>query len=114
MIKRLLVALALSLPLLPQAAAAQAAEIPFVGDINLNVGQSVIFYGYVGECGQVPAQVRLPQLRTGTLSVGAVGQRSSRRCGGMTTAVEIIFTATTPGRENFRINEDRFTARVRN
>lgn len=114
MLKRFVGACALSIALSGHTAMAQGSDIPFVDDINLSVGQSVIFYGYVGECGTVPAQVRLPQLRTGTLSVGAVGQRSSRRCGGRTTAVEIIFTATTPGRESFRINEDSFTARVRN
>ena len=111
--KRFLSAVALTIGLSPALAFAQAA-IPNLNDFRVTVGQSVVFYGFVGECGVAPTRVQLPRLRTGTLSVGRVGQRNSRRCGGMTTAVEIIFTATQTGTEGFRINEDRFIARVRN
>lgn len=114
MIRRFLFAVALTLGLSPALAVAQTATIPLLSDFRLTVGQSIVFYGFVGECGVAPTRAQLPQLRTGTLSVGRVGARNSRRCGGMTPAVEIIFTATQTGTEGFRINEDRFIARVRN
>jgi hypothetical protein len=112
--KSFLLAFVFAFGLVPALSFAQSASIPNLNDFRLTVGQSVVFYGFVGECGVAPTRVQLPQLRTGTLSVGRVGARNSRRCGGMTPAVEIIFTATQPGTEGFRINEDRFIARVRN
>jgi hypothetical protein len=114
--KRFLFALAcaMMIGLSPTLGATQTNIIANRDDFRLTVGQSIVFYGYVGECGVAPGRVQLPQLRTGTLSVGRLGQRNSRRCGGVTPAVEIIFTATQPGTEGFRINEDRFIARVRN
>lgn len=114
MLKRMLCVTLLALGLPASAGLAQSADIPNLNTIELSVGQSVVFYGYVGECGAPPTQVRLPQVRVGTLSVGRIGARQSRRCGGRTPAVEIVFTATRAGTENFRINEDRFTATIRN
>jgi hypothetical protein len=104
------VLIVLSLPF-----AAQAEDIPFVGKINLDVGQSIVIYGHRGECGALPtdADIDLPTLETGTLSIGKAGQRKSKKCNGMTPAVEIIFTATAPGREKFEIDGDDFTARVK-
>jgi hypothetical protein len=58
MFKRLLAAAVLSVGLVPTSAPAQGADIPFVNDIVLNVGQSVVFYGYIGDCGVVPTTVR--------------------------------------------------------
>ncbi|MGP1356557.1 hypothetical protein [Roseicyclus sp.] len=110
-------ALALALALSPMAALSQGAnEIPYRESVTLSVGESAVIYGYRGECGQLPGagEVRVPALSTGTLSIGRPGQRQSRRCGGTTPAVEIIFTATTPGRETFELQGDRIRVRVRN
>jgi hypothetical protein len=90
-------------------------NIPQKERLTLEVGQSAVIYGHRGDCGQLPTadQIELPTLKTGTLSVGQEGQRESRRCGGITPAVEIIFTATTPGRERFEIDGDDFSVRVK-
>lgn len=97
-------------------AAQSGKEIKFRERVTLDVGQSVVIYGYRGDCGALPtkAQIELPALKTGTLSLGAEGFRNSKRCKGDTPAVEIIFTATTPGRESFEIQGDGITVRVRN
>jgi hypothetical protein len=113
MLRHVLPALALIAALLPASAFAQSSDIPYVRDIDLRVGQSTVIYGYIDDCGVAPTRVRLPQSRTGTLSVGRMGARESRRCGGRVPAVEIVFTGNRAGREEFRINEDRFTVRVR-
>lgn len=110
-------AIALALSLSPMAALSQATnDIPYRETLTLSVGQSAVIYGYRGECGQLPGagEVRVPALSTGTLSIGQPGQRQSRRCGGTTPAVEIIFTATTPGRESFELQGDRIRVRVTN
>lgn len=117
MVKHLLAAVALTLAFSPVAVLSQSAnEIPYRESVTLNVGESAIIYGYRGECGQLPGagEVRVPALSTGTLSIGRPGQRESRRCGGVTPAVEIIFTATNPGRESFELQGDRIRVRVRN
>jgi hypothetical protein len=97
-------------------AAQSAKEIKYRENVTLKVGQSVVVYGYRGDCGQLPTsgQVELPTLQTGTLSTGKAGVRNSKRCNGKTPAVEIIFTATTPGREKFELQGDDITVRVKN
>jgi hypothetical protein len=106
---------ALALGLSAIAFAAQAKDIPYREKVTLEVGQSVVIYGHRGECGQLPtaAEIDLPALTTGTLSVGNAGQRKSKSCKGITPAVEIIFTATSPGREKFEIDGDDFSVRVK-
>jgi hypothetical protein len=96
--------------------AAQEVEIKYRERVTLNVGESVVIHGYRGECGALPApaEIKLPALKTGTLSIGREGVRNSNRCDGKTPAVEIIFTATTPGRETFEVQGDDVTVRVRN
>jgi len=68
--------------------------------VTLDVGDSVVVYRYRGDCGSLPTktQVELPTLKTGKLSIGKDGIRNSKSCNGKTHAVEIIFTATSPGR----------------
>lgn len=104
-------ALLCSLPLSVQA----ENNIPYEERITLQVGQSAIIYGHRGDCGKLPTsdQIDLPALKTGTLSVGKEGQRRSKKCNGITPALEIIFTATTPGRERFEIDGDDFSVRVK-
>ena len=91
-------------------------EIEYRERVIVNVGESVVIHGIRGECGQLPARgdITLPALTTGTLSVGAEGYRQSQRCNGDTPAVEVIFTATAPGREKFEIEGDPISVRVRN
>ncbi|MCZ4289630.1 hypothetical protein [Hoeflea alexandrii] len=93
---------------------ALAKDIPHIHKFDLKVGQTRVFYGYIGKkCGVLPSRVSLPKVRIGTLSTGKAGIRGSRRCNGRVPAVEIKFTATKKGRATFRINEDRFTVQVR-
>ncbi len=101
--------LALALPAFAQA------TIDYEKRVTLKVGQSAVIYGYRGDCGKAPAagQVELPATNTGTLSLGKLGMTNSNNCGGRTPAVEIIFTATTPGRETFELNGDQVSVRVR-
>jgi hypothetical protein len=107
-------AIACCLAALPFAALAEN-NIKHRENVTLKVGQSAIIYGHRGPCGEMPtsADIDLPSLKTGTLSVGKAGQRNSKSCKGITPAVEIIFTATTPGREKFEIDGDDFSVRVR-
>lgn len=88
-------------------------DIPHIHKFNLKVGQTLVFYGYIGkQCGALPKNVNLPKVSIGKLSTGKSGVRGSRRCKGRVPAVEIKFTATKEGFATFRINEDRFTVRV--
>jgi hypothetical protein len=89
-------------------------DIKYLESLSLKVGQSAVIYGYRGDCGQLPARnaVALPPLATGTLTVGKQGIKDSGRCG-LTPAVEIIFTATAPGRESFEVQGDKITVRVK-
>jgi hypothetical protein len=91
-------------------------EIDYRERVTLNVGESVVVHSIRGECGQLPTRddLGLPALTTGTLSIGNEGFRNSRRCNGNTPAVEVIFTATAPGRERFEIDGDTVSVRVRN
>jgi hypothetical protein len=104
------------LALLASPLAAQSGpEIKFRDKVTVSVGDSVVIYGYRGDCGALPAagDIDLPSLKTGTLSTGRDGFRDSKRCKGKTPAVEIIFTATTPGREKFELQGDGITVRVK-
>lgn len=96
-------------------AAQSGPDIKFREKVTLSVGESVVIYGYRGDCGALPAagDIDLPSPKTGTLSTGRDGFRQSKRCNGKTPAVEIIFTATTPGREKFEIQGDGISVRVK-
>ncbi len=74
-----------------------------------------MIYGFRGDCGEPPTsgQLKLPKMKTGKLSVGQEGVRKSKRCNGMTPAVEIIFTATQPGRETVELQGDGISIRVK-
>ena len=99
---------------LPTGAFAQGAEISWRKDVNLKVGESMVVYGYRGDCGQRPdlSQVRVPATRTGQFSFGQMGVRQSNRCGGTTPAIELVFTATAPGRETVKVQGDEIRIRV--
>lgn len=107
-------ALALCLAL-PFAVHAEGISIKYKERVTLAVGQSAVIHGIRGECGQAPAtsDIALPALQTGTLSLGKLGTRNSNSCGGPTPAIEVIFTATTKGRESFEVEGDKITVRVK-
>ena len=92
-----------------------AQNIEFRDRVTLSVGQSAVIKGARGDCGKAPekAQVALPALKTGTLSLGKAGVRNSNSCGGPTPAIEVIFTATSVGRESFDLFGDRVSVRVK-
>ncbi len=91
-----------------------ANDIPHQKSLTLQVGQSAVIYGYRGDCGALPGpgDVKVPALKTGKLSIGKPGQRNSRKCGGVTPAVEIIFTATAPGNDSFKLQGDPIRIKV--
>ncbi|MFZ0098519.1 MAG: hypothetical protein WAK98_08550 [Gemmobacter sp.] len=91
-----------------------ANDIPHQKSLTLRVGQSAVIYGYRGDCGALPGpgDVTVPALKTGKLSIGKPGQRNSRKCGGVTPAVEIIFTATAPGSDSFKLQGDPIRIKV--
>lgn len=80
------------------------ADNPIKGlnDVAMKVGQSKVIWGWRGECGKRPKGVdrkRTRGTKLGVLSNGKWGVFKSRSCGGMTPAVEIIFTAKKKGSE---------------
>lgn len=111
---RVLTGFAVMVAVLSAPTLALAETIAYKERVSVSVGQSVVVYGYRGDCGQPPASgaIDLPALKTGTLSVGKAGTKNSGTCG-PTPAVEIIFTATTPGRESFEVQGDKITVRVK-
>ena len=80
--------------------AQQGPKIGFEKNVSLNVGQSLVIYGYRGECGSLPSRnaVQVPATKTGKITFGRDGWRISKKCGGATPAVELVFTAVSPGR----------------
>jgi len=112
------IALGLALVIASPAAPAFAQSskgIEYDESVSVKVGQSAVIYGFRGDCGKKPktSEIRLPTLQTGTLSFGKIGQTRSNRCGGLTPAVEIVFTGGSKGRESFELNGDPFIVRVR-
>lgn len=79
--------------------------------VTLAVGQSRIIHGERGDCGKLPrawdkVEASLPATRTGNFSDGGLVRRNSNFCQGLTPARGILFTATTPGTEEFDIQGD--------
>jgi len=109
----LCLAIGTALATLPGPATAEG-SIPFVDKLTLRVGESAVIHGIRGDCGKLPAKSQLKprKLKIGTLTIGREGTRSSRRCGGLTPAVEVIFTATAPGKETFTVEGDRMRVTV--
>lgn len=91
-------------------------QIPLHRSIELTVGQSMVVHGFRGECGKRPQNVdpdRTRATKLGVLSNGKWGVTNSRRCGGWTPAVEIIFTANKKGRETIEVAGESIRVRVR-
>lgn len=89
-------------------------EIKWQRQVDLRVGQSVVVYGYRGDCGAYPGngEIRVPATRTGNFTLGRKGWRNSGNCNGPTPAVELVFNATQPGRETVEIQGDPVQIRV--
>lgn len=83
-------------------------EIQFYRNVTVKVGESVVIHGMRSDCGQVPDRVNWTdgQTQLGTLTLGKPGVRRSRSCGGMTPAIEVVFTAKTVGGEDVTIFGD--------
>jgi len=91
-------------------------QIPFHKKIEVTVGQSMIVHGFRGECGERPKNVdrnRTRDTRLGVLSNGKWGVTKSRVCGGLTPAIEVIFTARKKGRETITVAGEKIKVRVR-
>ena len=91
-------------------------RIPYNKEVTVKVGESVILTGWRGECGARPKNVdrkRTRATKLGVLSNGKWGVTKSRKCGGWTPAVEIIFTAKKKGRETVKTAGDTFSVTVR-
>ena len=107
---------ALALTALPRSADADASNlIEWAPSVSLKVGQQKVIHGIRGEtCGTLPGKNRLKTrfLKTGQIVYGKPGVRNSRSCGGMTPAVEVIFIATTPGKETITVSGDKIRVTV--
>ncbi len=93
-------------------------QIRYKRDVTLTVGQSTVIHGARGECGQPPPAwdrvVRnLPQTVTGSFSDGGTGTRRSRRCGGLTPARAVRFTAEKAGSEQIELYGDPINITVK-
>ena len=89
--------------------------IPYQKNITLAVGQAAVIHGMRGECGQSPDVSKFDKAgptKRGVLSLGQPGVRKSTSCGGFTPAIEIVFTATKPGRETLKLFGDKIKIRV--
>lgn len=91
--------------------------VPFNPVVTMKVGDMRPIYAERGDCGKLPrdwemVESDLPSLRTGTFSDGGLARRFSKFCQGLTPARAIVFTATTPGVEEFEIQGDFFKMTV--
>lgn len=91
--------------------------VPFNPVVTMKVGDTRPIYAERGDCGKLPrdwelVESDLPALRTGTFSDGGLARRFSKFCQGLTPARAIVFTATTPGVEEFEIQGDFFKMTV--
>ena len=95
-----------------------AEEIQYQEKVSLETGQSEIIHGARGECGQAAPNWEkvassLPSVSTGEFSDGGLGVRWSRRCGGLTPARAVRFTATQPGHEQIELYDDPIDIEVK-
>ncbi len=91
--------------------------VTYTPEVQMAVGESQTIHAERGDCGKMPrdwplVQDSLPVSLTGTFSDGGLARRNSKFCGGMTPARAIIFTATSAGVEELRIQGDYFRITV--
>lgn len=93
-------------------------NIPWIRNLTLHVGEEAVVHGKRGTCGELPAspekiEKSLPKhLKTGILTTGRLGLRTSRRCDGATPAREIVFQARKPGKERLHLYGDAINIHV--
>lgn len=85
--------------------------------VQMKVGDVRAIHAERSDCGKLPrewemVEADLPPLRTGTFSDGGLARRFSKFCQGLTPARAIVFTAMTPGVEEFEIQGDFFKMTV--
>ena len=90
-------------------------KIEYQSKVTLKVGESVIVHGIRGDCGKAPAKsaLKVPASKTGKFSIGKLGWRESGKCNGATPAVQVIFTAVTPGKETVKVEGDAIKITVK-
>lgn len=83
-----------------------ASEIEQARSVTLRVGQSAVISALTGKCGRLPtaADRKIIRARTGIVSYGREGTHKNRACGGLTPAVEMVFTADRVGSEMLSLN----------
>lgn len=91
--------------------AAAAPLFTYQPEFEIALGETRTIYAERGDCGKLPrawqeTAAELPVSLTGTFSDGGLARRNSKFCKGITPARAIVFTATTPGVEEFRIQGD--------
>ncbi|MCR4265604.1 hypothetical protein [Nitratireductor sp. ZSWI3] len=89
----------------------------YTPEVRMVVGESRTIHAERGDCGKLPREWpevfgALPAARTGVFSDGGLARRNSKFCKGITPARAIVFTATTPGVEEFLIQGDFFKVTV--
>jgi len=93
-------------------------DIEWRSSVVLRPNDSIVIHGKRGDkCGEQPppwdvVQTELPKSELGRFADGGLGWRTSRSCGGRTPARAIVFTAATPGEENFTLYGDPIRIRV--
>lgn len=78
--------------------------------VTMKVGESMVIWGWRGECGKRPNGVdpnRTRATKLGVLSNGKWGVFKSRACGGWTPASEVVFTARKQGQEVIKTQFDQ-------
>lgn len=85
--------------------------------VSLKVGETALIHGARADCGEAPPPWEkvgpgLPELTTGEFFDGGLGKRFSRACGGLTPARAVMFRATAPGKDQFRLFGDLTTIEV--
>lgn len=85
--------------------------------VTMKVGESRPIYAYRGDCGRLPPawehiEAELPSPSLGSLSDGGLARRNSKFCQGLTPAQAIVFSASTAGVEEFKIQGDFFKMTV--
>lgn len=91
--------------------------IAYTPEVEMTVGESRVIHAERGDCGKLPREWpdvagSLPASFTGVFSDGGLARRNSKFCGGETPARAIVFTAHSPGVEEFLIQGDFFKVTV--
>lgn len=89
----------------------EAKHISPLTNVSLEVGESVIVHGAIDQCRKdslrwSDVSLQVPNSKTGFFSNGGYGVIDSKRCGGITPALQIRFTANQTGSERLIVAGD--------